>query len=373
MFDRKREQFMGDKAEINSLLERNSRPTIWISNDVGYLDPAYLRRFDYSLELLPPPRSVRRNIVQRYFADIPIPAAYLDHLVEHEELTPAQVQRVAKVVRLSGISDAQELGKAVERMIENSMTLMGQTRMPQKSGVTLDFGIEFLNVGTAIPALIDGMKQSTSCRVCLYGPPGTGKTSLVHHFAKALDRPLMVRRASDLLGSYVGQTEQHIAKMFRYARDEGAVLFLDEADSFLRDREEAWQSWEVTQVNELLTQMESFDGIFVCATNRMDQLDSASLRRFDFKVRFDYLNRQQRWKLFVQSLNAIGYRYLTDEEAALKRSLENLNNLTPGDFAVVSRRIQILGVKALPSLFIAALVEECKGKPNSGAIRIGFV
>jgi len=42
-------------------------------------------------------------------------------------------------------------------------------------------------------------------------------------------------------------------------------------------------------VNELLTQMEAFDGIFVCTTNLMDKLDQASLRRFSFKIRFDVL------------------------------------------------------------------------------------
>ena len=63
--------------------------------------------------------------------------------------------------------------------------------------------------------------------------------------------------------------------MFEEAKEEGAVLLLDEADSFLQDRASLKQSWEVTQVNELLTQMESFDGLFVCSTNLMDKLDLA--------------------------------------------------------------------------------------------------
>jgi len=67
--------------------------------------------------------------------------------------------------------------------------------------------------------------------------------------------------------------------MFRSATGDGAVLLLDEADSFFRERQGADHRWETTMVNELLTQMEDFDGLFVCSTNLMDVFDQASLRR----------------------------------------------------------------------------------------------
>ena len=72
------------------------------------------------------------------------------------------------------------------------------------------------------------------------------------------------------------------------AQADGAVLLLDEADSFLRDRRGAHHSWEVTQVNELLVQVECFDGLFFCATNLFEDLDDASLRRFDLKISFSW-------------------------------------------------------------------------------------
>ena len=49
------------------------------------------------------------------------------------------------------------------------------------------------------------------------------------------------------------------------------------------------RSWEVTGVNEMLTQMESFAGIFIASTNLRDNLDQAALRRFDLKIKFDFL------------------------------------------------------------------------------------
>jgi transitional endoplasmic reticulum ATPase len=95
------------------------------------------------------------------------------------------------------------------------------------------------------------------------------------------------------LDKYVGESEKNIADMFAVARQQNAVLVLDEADSFLADRRNAQRSWEVTQVNELLTQMEAFDGIFICTTNLMEKLDPASIRRFAFKVRFDPMTPDQ--------------------------------------------------------------------------------
>ncbi len=78
------------------------------------------------------------------------------------------------------------------------------------------------------------------------------------------------------------------------------------AGRFLSDRRDAQRNWEVTQVNEFLTQMESFDGIFICTTNLMERLDQASLRKFAFKVKFDYLTKPQRISMFRQKLTRLG-------------------------------------------------------------------
>lgn len=95
-----------------------------------------------------------------------------------------------------------------------------------------------------------------------------------------LSYPLHQKRASDLLSPLVGQAEKNIAAAFREAASAGAVLMVDEVDSFLQDRAKAQRPWEVTQVNEFLTQMEQFEGIFIASTNLMDGLDAAAMRRF---------------------------------------------------------------------------------------------
>ncbi|MFO1371415.1 MAG: AAA family ATPase [Candidatus Competibacteraceae bacterium] len=148
--------------------------------------------------------------------------------------------------------------------------------------------------------------------------------------------------------------------MFDDARQRDAVLVLDEADSFLRDRRGAHRSWEVTQVNELLTQMEAFDGIFICTTNLMESLDAASLRRFPWKIRFDWLTPNQRWGLFLQEFVRLGGDYA--DAAVWKDRVLRLDRLTPGDVAAVVRQYELWDEIPSAQEFYRRLVAECDGK-----------
>src|SRR4029077_14887669 len=121
-----------------------------------------------------------------------------------------------------------------------------------------------------------------------------------------LDSPLIVRRCSDLLSPFVGGTEKHLADAFRDAKDERSLLLLDEADSFLRDRRHATQTWEATQVNELLQQLEAFTGVVACTTNLFHELDQAALRRFAFRIRFEYLPPDKAREHLHRLLAALG-------------------------------------------------------------------
>lgn len=89
--------------------------------------------------------------------------------------------------------------------------------------------------------------------LCLSGPPGTGKSAFARYLAKELGLELLQKRASDLLGAFVGESEKRIAEAFEEATEADALLIFDEADSFLYNRTQAVRSWEVTQVNEMLT------------------------------------------------------------------------------------------------------------------------
>jgi len=220
-----------------------------------------------------------------------------------------------------------------------------------------------------LETLLDGLRKHSEARLCFYGPPGTGKTAFGQWLARELEKPLLVKRVSDLIGPYVGETERNLAQAFQQAREEDAVLMLDEVDSFLRDRRKAQHSWEITAVNEMLTQMESFQGLFIASTNLMDDLDDASLRRFDLKICFDFLRPEQTIELFRHHLQQLK---LTPTSAELMPSLGHLSRLTPGDFAMISRRAQFKPFKDANEV-LEALHAECRLKERGHSRPIGFI
>ena len=131
-----------------------------------------------------------------------------------------------------------------------------------------------------------------------YGAPGTGKTQAAKYVAKALHVPLLVVDYSQIADKYVGETEKHIARLFRRAEQEKCILFFDEADSLLGARSGAEHSWEISKVNSLLQSMETFNGVAIFATNYAAHLDQAVNRRLLMKIHFELPGQEERAKIW---------------------------------------------------------------------------
>lgn len=356
------------KSWVNELLESNAAPTIWTCNEIDAFDPACLRRFDMVVEMRVPPRSVRRRIVDRYFKPGEITAACADRIASAEELPPAAVERAARVVHAIDDEDIKIRDATSLRLVQDTLRAMGMQANLLPGALPSHYDLAFVNADRPLGRLLDGLRRHPHARLCLYGPPGTGKTAFAHYLGRCLDLPVLLRRGSDLLGPFVGMTERLIAEAFGRARDEQAILVIDEADSFLRDRTGARASWEVTQVNELLTQMEAFEGIFIASTNLMESLDAAALRRFDFKSRFGYLKPQQR-RTLLERICGTEPSALDD---AVTRALDRMDTLTPGDYANVLRQLSILDEAASPARIVELLAAEAALKPEARRRPIGF-
>jgi SpoVK/Ycf46/Vps4 family AAA+-type ATPase len=174
----------------------------------------------------------------------------------------------------------------------------------------------------------------------------------------------------------VGETEQQMARMFADAQREQAVLLLDEADSFLQNRQLAVRNYEVSEVNEMLQGMERFDGVFICTTNLFDRIDEAALRRFAFKLRFLPLAEGARLRMFAcealgwQPDDALAEPAALDAAAAravpsdIAERLARLELLAPGDFAVVKRQALLLDELPSPEDFLEQLEREHRAKPD---------
>ncbi len=357
------------KAWLNRMLEENAVPTLWLANSIRGIDPAFIRRFDMVIEVPVPPRTQRKRILAAACTNL-VPARIIHRIAEVETLAPAVVTRAAAVVR----SIQEELGDrasaaAFELLIDNTLKAQGHQPMRRHDPHQLRevYDPAFIHADVDLAAVGEGLLQCKAGRLCLFGPPGTGKSAYVRWLADQLGMPLFVKRASDLMSMWVGGSEMNIATAFRDAEKEGALLLIDEVDSFLQDRRQAQRSWEVTLVNEMLTQMESFPGVFIASTNLMEGLDQAALRRFDLKVNFDYLKPVQAAELLNRYCLAL--RLVEPSVEALKR-LSRLCALTPGDFAAVSRQHRFRPMDSAAAL-VSALEAECALKQGTKRA-IGF-
>jgi SpoVK/Ycf46/Vps4 family AAA+-type ATPase len=362
------------KAWTNRLLETNPVPAVWITNHLGRLDPAYVRRFDLVLEVPPTPRAVRRRVLAANLVGVPHSDDWLERVARDERATPADLARAARVARALLPESAEDAEATVEQALQMNLDARFGRRAAAYPHDPARFDLALLATSVPLASLVDTLRRRGRGSACLYGAPGTGKTAFAHQLAHLLERPILHRRASELLSKWLGETEQNLARMFAEARQDGAVLLLDEADSFLRDRRHAEHSWEVAQVNELLVQLEAFDGLFVAATNLLDDLDQAAFRRFDLKVRFDPLALPARLTLFERTLARFGRGLGRARRAESAAALARLEGLTPGDFRAVEGRFEVLGTKPTPVDLLRALEDELAvRRPTRGAGKVGFL
>jgi len=355
-----------DKAWINRMLETNVVPTIWITNDIDSVDEALVRRFDMSIEVPIPVESKRKKIIKSYTKDI-LKKKTIKLLAKNENIAPAIIETALKVVTST---NPKNVDKTFIHLVNNTLKAQGYGRIKMKKikKEKMNYNPKYVNSSVDLEKLVNGIEKTKNARICLYGIPGTGKSAFGKYVAEKLNKKLIIKKGSDLISKWVGETEQNIANAFKEAKDENAVLVFDEVDSFLADRNGAKNSWEVTQVNEMLVQMEEFNGIFIATTNLMDNLDKASLRRFDLKLEFKALKPLQAWQMFKEFVIKLNLKIDSSYESKLK----NIKNLTPGDFMAVMRQSRFRPIENLED-FLERLENEVEVKNLENNVKLGFI
>ena len=370
LFDEAEDLFMRDpnprtagsnsRVFIHRILERAAIPVIWTANDVAILGPAVARRMTMCLKLEIPGVAVRtrlwRNLAEAEGIALPEPeAAGLARLVP---AAPALAATAMRATRLAAgdAATARLIVEGIARAVAGGHIATPPPERPDRYDPAL------VNADQDLPHLADRLCRAdapSAVSILLTGPPGSGKSAWARHLAERMGLDVLQKRASDLLGMYVGETEANIAQAFAEARQSRALLIFDEADSLLAERATAVRSWEVSQVNEMLTWMEQHPLPFVCTTNLPDRLDRASLRRFLVKLRFTWLTPAQARLAFTRFF-----------DLPPPPALDALATLTPADFALVHRRATLTGQLHDPTALLTFLSSECTGR--EGAQRIGF-
>ncbi len=146
------------------------------------------------------------------------------------------------------------------------------------------------------------LSYGTGVSLLFSGPPGTGKTMAAEIAANELDMEIYKIDLSQIISKYIGETEKNLREIFDEAQSSYAILFFDEADALFGKRSEVKDSHDKnanTEVAFLLQKMEEYRGISILATNYLQNMDEAFLRRINYVIRFPFPDERQRetiWK-----------------------------------------------------------------------------
>lgn len=345
------------KQWIHRLVENPEVSTIWIVNDRSQLSPAVLRRMTLAIGFDRPRFAVRERIVRRSAENVSLSlnSAELRDLASIKA-PPAVVAAGLNAAKLT--SGGAEVAKTA---IHSVMRSLGQSCTPEICTRSI-YDPRLSNAESDLRRLAQQLAASPdrSWSLLLSGPSGTGKSAFARHLAELMGIEIEERRASDLMSPFVGETEQNIAEAFAIAAERGALLLIDEAESFLYRREAGQRSWEVRQVNEMLVQLEHLRVPFVATTNLADELDAATQRRFTIRTTFKAMTPNQAKALFEATFALSWPQRLPLHEGQ-----------TPGDFAVVAHRARLLGERD-PLVLVRWLIEEIEARGETTRGAVGF-
>lgn len=345
-----------DKGWLNQLLEEPGVRMIWITNSIEEIEESVLRRFAFSLQFKPFNQRQRiqlwETILKRKKAEGCLETSKIVELAKKYKVSAGAISLAVEKALESKTRSKNDFNPAITLALEAHQTLLNQgEKRVDKNQIEGGYSLEGLNVEGEVDSMISQLESfdhylrkaekdgKLNMNLLFYGPPGTGKSELARYIAERLDRELLVKRISNLQDPYVGVSEKNIRGAFEEAEREEAVLIIDEADSLLFNRERAVRSWEVSFTNEFLTQMENFRGVLICTTNRLAGLDEASLRRFNYKIKFNPLTPEGNIVFYRRLLAPLIKPALSKEgEEALKK----ISDLAPGDFKVVRDRFAFI-------------------------------
>ena len=358
-----------NKVYVNDLLDNTNKKMIYIINDTLFIDKAFLRRFDFSIHFEKPNMEQVKNMWKKQlkFHNIKLSPKYITELVELYDIVPSILSNSLKNSKylINDTMKNKEKFEIICKFIDNQAETIygGMMNSKETDKIFVDkkpFNVDLLNTDVDLNHLTERIVKLNKLNfsLCLNGVSGSGKSAYAEHLAYKLGIPVVKKKCSDLLDMFVGGSEKNIANAFKEGLEKCAMIIFDEADSFLRNRNGAQRSWEVTQVNEMLTQMESYPYPFVCTTNLMDTLDVAALRRFTFKVKYDYMTREQASKAFEYFFK-------------MKNVKIDSDTLTPGDFIVVKNKAEIMDCLKNKEELLSMLYQEQIDKPQY-IKKIGF-
>ena len=180
------------------------------------------------------------------------------------------------------------------------------------------------------------------------GPPGTGKTMAAQVVANQLHMELYKVQISQVISKYIGETEKNLRAVFQEARRSNCILFFDECDAIFGKRSEvkdAHDRYANVETAYLLQQVEEYEGVCILATNLLQNIDAAFMRRISFVIHFPFPDKETRAKL---------YRSMLPPEVPVSDNI---------DFDFMAEKFEITGGSIKNIVVNAAFLAAAKGVP----------
>lgn len=219
-----------------------------------------------------------------------------------------------------------------------------QTYVARFPSYTFDDVQGMTGLKAALLAAVEKNRSAGKNGILLSGEPGNGKTMIAEALAGELRWRFMPITISDIQSRWIGQTTEQMKAVFESAKKNApVVLFLDERDSMLRDRESMMgvsNDESLKVVNAFLTGIGDIrnykDIIVIAATNYPDQLDNAAMRdkRFDFKIEVPAPDKEARYGLLTKFAKGI-----TFEEGALDRLVKRWEGFSVARIINIAEKI----------------------------------
>ncbi len=208
-----------------------------------------------------------------------------------------------------------------------------------------------------------------------YGPPGTGKTMCAHAIANYLHKPLLAFNYAEIESKYVGEAAKNLKRAFEEASRQDAVMFFDEADSFLGKRIGNVDSGHDQSINsqrsQMLIYLEEFKGVVIFATNLQSNYDKAFESRIVAHIKLDLPNREARADILRHLIPAhlpLDHTFTDEDLLAIADKMDGLagREIKQGVKQLLFRKASESGEQAVFSVqdFADAMAAKLKEKKN---------
>ncbi len=342
------------KSIINGFLEKCNKRIIFISNEYKTVHESVIRRFDHIIYFNHFKTEDKKKLWKSYINN-----SKLNKYIKNKDISELTKNYYANASQISNavlntqiiIENNKNITKSkikqyLKTFLKAKENFAQKEEKDQQSHkpITSEYDYNLLNIDKNIDELLNSLKyvkkeikksKFLNYSIAFWGIPGTGKTEFAKYLCKTLKMNIKYYRYSDLISPFVGVSEKNIKKMFDETDGKKEILFIDEADSLISDRKQNTRDWKNSITNEILTNMENFNGIIICSTNLINHLDDAIIRRFTLKIKFDKLKNDQLLYSFVKFFN-----YNTDFMPDLSSKISKLDGLCIGDFFTVKNKIK---------------------------------